>query len=588
MTAPLDPLDPLDPPSSAPIARAGAPVATPATGGGRPDLFADPPAPTVAPTRRAASPGSVRHRVRGYGPVVALVAVFVVMVTLVPSKEPTAAAGGTAGRAPAPEAAPGNEGRAASDGGQPCPDRKDQVPADPYTPPCFTFAGANGGATSPGVTGDTITVSYRATSDTDYLSTIQTMAKSDLPPDTPEDVKRTVEGLVEYFNQNFQFYGRKIKLVPFDAKGTVIGEIFGGGQDAATADAVKAASEVKPFADISAITEPYANALTKRQIIALGAPYVSDQWFNERRPYAWSIAPSCTLVSKAATEVATKLLLGKPAAYAGDALKGQTRKVAVISPDNPEYQRCTESGLAVIKAAGFDVLRLSYTLDLGTMPNQAASLVSRLKDAGITSVACACDPLLPVFLTNKSHQQGYVPEWLVMGTALTDSDFAGQLYDQTEWAHAFGASALGDQLPLNANLAYKAYTSVRSDKPANSAELLYFQLYQLAIGLQMAGPDLTPTTFEAGMFNYPAHTGEGGTWKFAPGKYTPQTQARQLYWDPEKVSILDGKKGAYVVVPTWYRLGEVPTDVDPKTGAVNGTAGAGPVPSSAPTSGGGS
>ncbi len=524
---------------------------------GHRELFADPaPTPPTGPRRR------IHRRLGGYGPVAALVVAFVLMVTLVPSKEPVAARGGGGGGAAAPAAS--TEGRPATGLGQPCPDRTDQVRDDPYSPPCFTFTGDNGGATSSGVTGDTITISYRATSDPDYMSTIQALAKSDIPPDTPDDIKRTVEGLVEYFNEHFQFWGRKIKLVPYDAKGTVIGEIFGGGQDAATADAVKAATEVQPFADISAITEPYANALTRRKIIALGAPYVSDEWFTERRPYGWSIAPSCTLVSKAATEVATKLLLGKPAAYAGDELKNTTRKIAVISPDNPEYQRCTDSGLATIKAAGFDVLRLSYTLDLTTMPNQAASLISRLKDAGITSVACGCDPLLPVFLTGKAKEQGYVPEWLVMGTALTDSDFAGQLYDQSEWAHAFGASALGDQLPLTGNLAYKAYTSVRPDKPANSAELLYFQLYQLAIGLQMAGPDLTPETFETGMFNAPERTGEGGTWKFGPGKYTPQTQARQIYWDPDKVSVLDGKKGAYVVGVKRFRLGEVPADADPR------------------------
>jgi hypothetical protein len=532
-----------------------------ATGGGSAPSDAPEPGAAVPPTGRSSS---ARRRALGYGPVAVILAAFAVMVAVVPSKvsttgESTAAATGP--NAPAVTVSPSTEGRTASGAIGPCPDRAEQVVGDPYSPPCFAFApGAdNGGATARGVTADTIVVSYRVTSDPDYLSTIQALAKSDIPPDSPEDVKRTVEGLVDYFNQHFQFYGRKIVLAPFDAKGTVIGEIFGGGQDAAVADAVKAAEEVQPFADISAITQPYSDALSKRKVIALGAPYVSDEYFIERRPYAWSIAPSCTLVSKAATEYSNKLLFGRPAVEAGGDLKGKTRKIAIVTPDNPEYQRCADSGIAVVKAAGNDVLRLSYSLDLATMPNQAASIISRLKSEGITSVACGCDPMLPIFLTGKATEQDYHPEWLVMGTALTDTDFAGQLYDQDQWAHAFGASALGDQLPLDANLAYKAYTSVRPDKPANSAELLFFQLYQLAIGVQMAGPNLTPETFEAGMFNYPEHTGEGGTWKFAPGKYTPQMDARQIHWDPKKISVLDKKPGAYVVSEKRYRLGEVPT-----------------------------
>jgi len=502
-------------------------------------------------------------RALGYGPVVVIVAGFALMVALVPSKVSSNAGSGaaTGPNAPSVTVTPSSEGKTASGAIGPCPDRAEQVVGDPYSPPCFAFApGAdNGGATSRGVTADSIVVSYRLTSDPDYLSTIQALAQSDIPPDTPQDIQRTVEGLVDYFNQHFQFYGRKIKLAPFDAKGTVIGEIFGGGQDAAVADAVKAAEEVQPFADISAITQPYSDALSKRKVIALGAPYVSDEYFVERRPYAWSIAPSCTLVSKAATEYANKLLFGRPAVEAGGELRGRIRKIAIVTPDNPEYQRCADAGVAVVQAAGNDVLRLSYSLDLATMPNQAASIIARLKSEGITSVGCGCDPMLPVFLTGKATEQDYHPEWLVMGTALTDSDFAGQLYDQDQWAHAFGASALGDQLPLDANLAFKAYTSVRADRPASSAELLYFQLYQLAIGVQMAGPHLTPETFEAGMFNYPEHTGEGGTWKFAPGKYTPQMDARQIHWDPNKISVLDNQPGAYVVGEKRYRLGEVPT-----------------------------
>ena len=513
----------------------------------------------IPPT--AGRPPQIRF---GYVPLGVVFVAFVVMVALVPSKT-----SGSSTPAPLPyntdsgSAGPGGQVAARTVTGDVpvCTDRKDQVANDPYSPPCFTYTGTdNGGETTRGITPTTIRVAYRVTPDTDYASVVQQMAASDIPPDSPEAIQRTMHGLVEYFNKNFQFYGRKIELVPYDAKGTVIGEIFGGGQDTATADAVKVDTELNVFADVSAITEPYANALTKRKIVALSPPYVSDQWFQERRPYGWSLAPSCSLVSRAATEYANNKLFGRPAKWAGGDLKDKTRTIAVITPDNPEYQRCADDGMKVIEGAGNHALRLTYTLDLSNLSNQAASLIARLKSEGITSVGCACDPLLPIFLTNKAEEQGYQPEWLVMGTALTDSDFAGQLYNKNQWKRAFGASALGDQLPVINNEAYRAYKTIASDEPSHSAELLYYQLYMLAIGFQMAGPNLTPQTFEAGMLAYPERTGEAGTWKFLPGKYTPQIDAREIYWDNDKISPFDFRKGAYAAVGPRIRLGGVSKD----------------------------
>ena len=45
-------------------------------------------------------------------------------------------------------------------------------------------------------------------------------------------------------------------------------------------------------------------------------------------------------------------------------------------------------------------------------------------------------------------------------------------------------------------------------------------MYMLAIGLQMAGPNLTPESFEQGMFAYPGGLGPLGSWKFGPGDYS--------------------------------------------------------------------
>lgn len=77
-------------------------------------------------------------------------------------------------------------------------------------------------------------------------------------------------------------------------------------------------------------------------------------------------------------------------------------------------------------------------------------------------------------------------------------------------------------------------------------EILYSSLYLLALGIHQAGPNLTPATFEQGMFAYPEATGAAGTWSFGPGRYTPARDAREIYWDPKRTSPANGKLGSYV------------------------------------------
>ena len=84
------------------------------------------------------------------------------------------------------------------------------------------------------------------------------------------------------------------------------------------------------------------------------------------------------------------------------------------------------------------------------------------------------------------------------------------------------------------------------DEPAFIVEIIYYQLYMLALGIQLAGPNLTPETFEQGMFAYPGGTGPAGTWGFDAGSYTPTQDFREIWWDPNATSAQNGKKGAYV------------------------------------------
>lgn len=545
-------------------------------------------APThdARPTRASFEIG--QRLMRGYGPLAVFALMLLLMSVLVPSKVPdesavstgTGSSGSNAAEGPetvvtTPEgaAAEGGTGAAGSEGGGEatapgsaggCPDRKEQVPGDPYSPPCTTFKGDNGGSTSKGVDAKTIKVAYRVLNEKGFQQTLAQLAGASLS-DTPDSVTRTVEALADYFNERFQFYGRKIEIVFYDGKGSNTNELLGKGREQAVADAIKVADEIGAFADLSATSEPYAGALADRKVIGFGTPYLSRKWHEDHAPYAWSIATDGSIVSEFAAEYAVKKLYGGNAVHAGGALEGKPRKFGTLAPENSWYQESVDNAEEVVKKAGQTPgYRRAYVLDLGTMSNQATQIISDFKSRGITTILCGCDPILPVFLSGVANREQYYPEFIIVGTALTDADIVGQLWNKNFASHAFGVSPLDGFVPPTKTIAYAAYKSVRNDEPAFSVDLIYYQMYMLAIGLQMAGPDLNPQTFDAGMTNYPARTGPFGLWDFGPGDRTAANDVREIYWDPGAISTYNGKTGAYIGANEGKRFqkGQIP-DAEP-------------------------
>ena len=532
---------------------------------------------------------------RGYGPLAALVIVLLLTAYLVPSKAKTAdvstgggsstgakttggtgtgagtGAAGTGGTADAGAAGGGTAGGGGGGGGGEVAGAGvascsgDQVNGDPYSPPCITFSGDNGGNTYTGVNATEIHISYRVLNEKGFQQTLAAIAGASLV-DTPADLKRTVDALVQFFNNNYQFYGRKIVMDYYDGKGSNTSELLGKGRDLAEADA-DTVQQMGSFAELSATSEPYANALSKRGIMGFGDPYLSVQWHDEHAPYIWSIATAGTQVANFAAEYAVKKLCGGNATHAdgvdsrGAALKDRPRKFASFAPDNSWYQESVLVARDTFTAAGCEPgENVAYRLDLGTMSDQATRLITQMQDAGVTTMLCGCDPIIPVFLSGVANRQNYFPEFIIVGTALTDFDVVGQLWNQSFAKHAFGVSPLTAPQPAQASIGYAAYKSVAQDEPAFSVELIYYQMAQMAIGLQMAGPNLTPQSFEQGMFSYPPKLGPAGVWGFGPHDYTTSDDVREIYWDPNAISNYNQKQGAYIELNggARYRQGEIP------------------------------
>ena len=268
-------------------------------------------------------PGVAGRLFRGYGPLLGFAAMFLAIALIVPTQakevvtdpaaaaadagsleldgtsatvasETTVAGDGTAaaGGAAASGGTAGSAGRAGTAGtagsknsvaraglgpGAPgsvagCGDF--QVRGDPYSPPCIDWKGTdNGGATSKGVTKDAIKVAVRIQAyENGVADALSKVAKATIPNESQAKIENTIRGITEYFNKYYEFYGRKFDLTIYKGKGQLEREILGGGPEGAQADALKVATEIGAFADVSAASPPYADALTRQKIVNIGAP----------------------------------------------------------------------------------------------------------------------------------------------------------------------------------------------------------------------------------------------------------------------------------------------------------------------------
>jgi hypothetical protein len=531
----------------------------------------------MAATPAGARRPSRRGFIRSYGPLAAVAVGFLVMAAAVPAlpreheeyagavsvpnvvADPAADdAGGEpgtgleAGPAGPGSEAPGAAGPSTTDGAAAvgaCGGQAAQVPGDPYSPPCYAFSGDNGGATHRGVTEDEIVVTVRLLEGPSAAEIFADISGQQVS-DSPEAREDTVLALAEYFSERFQLYGRRIKIQFFRGEGVGASELLGGGKEKALADAVRAAKEFGAFADLSGITIPYADALARQGVVNIGSPYPSRDWFVARRPYSWSLFPDGTnVVESASSALIARMPAGSTVQYGGAAMNGKPRRLAVVAPENAEYQESVRYYQGLLAEAGIEVsLNMRYKLDISSMPNQASNIIAQLKDAGITTVLCGCDPvMLALGLTPKANEQSYEPEWVTSGLAFVDQDIVAQLIETRQWSNAFGIAYNAESEPQGRSFPYAAYKQMRpTDEPAFGVEEIYYQMYLLAIGLQMAGPNLTPQTFEAGMFAYPGGSGPRGLWSFGEGDYTPTDDFREIWWDPNRISPQNNKAGAWV------------------------------------------
>ncbi|HET7720043.1 MAG TPA: hypothetical protein VFK43_08760, partial [Acidimicrobiales bacterium] len=262
------------------------------------------------------------------------------------------------------------------------------------------------------------------------------------------------------------------------------------------------------------------------------------------------------------TDFLATTLAGRPAEFAGGRLANQPRRYGIVFPDTPEYRACGNQIVAGARSIGVDMHSATYSLNVQAITDRGRGIAQEFAQRGITTVLLATDPLFPYFMTSTAALQAdWRPEWIQLGAAFLDRDFSGQLYDQAQWNRAFGISLVGQTVPARSTAAYAAYQSVDPTTSPSPyvVELAYYQLYVLAIGLHLAGPDLTPHTFASGMRSYVSPgAGQAGAWAFPEGQWTAPQDGRIVWWEATGTSPFNNQPGRYVDDGRRFPIGGLP------------------------------
>jgi hypothetical protein len=412
-----------------------------------------------------------------------------------------------------------------------------------YSPPCVQpFTGKNGGATAQGVTGSEIkVVVWVGDPSKDPVLAGQIIAAgASLDTNT---IKATWQGYIDIYNKMLELYGRKISVEFFDGTGS------GADTAAAKSDAIAIAAK-KPFAVLGGpaqSTSVFSDELAHRGVICVGtcALAVPQRITTNNAGFIFTDGPSPEEAAMITAEFIGKQAGPGKAQFAGDdATKNKKRVYGIAHYDTADGQyhpqfNTLKDGLKKYKIT--PKADQSFFLDPAKSQENARTIITKMKDAGVTTMIYTGDPLTPAALTKEASAQDYHPEWIVGPTVLADTTFFGRTFDQEQWAHAFGVALVAGRVPQSENPNYTLYTWFHGSPPPNNTyNVIVPTVSVLARGLTMAGQKLTPKTFQDGLFRYPPSGGDPvnpkqswgkhGLWPFVD--YWGSDDAGILWWDP--------------------------------------------------------
>jgi len=456
-----------------------------------------------------------------------------------------------------------------------------------YAPPCVPpFSGDNGGSTYQGVTAETIKVVYFQPEADPAVQAALTAAGAN---NTNEEQEATMRDYIDYFNEHYETYGRKVELVVRHGSGDSEDDAVG------RADALAIATEDKAFAVFGSPTSiKFVEELAAHRVLCICTTSQPQELYERLAPYVgYTTLMASTQGYIHRAEFVGKRLAGRNAVHAGTndgvPMNASPRKFGLLWYETPDNAYAAGVSFFVNELKKYNVSlaeNLSYPSDYAQASERARTLIQRLKSAGVTTVIFSGDPIAPAIFTKEATRQLYFPEWIITGSALTDTTLFARTYDQQQWNKAFGISFLVARGADEAGAAYRVHQWHHGRTPTanNQYGVIYPTPFTFFTGVHLAGPNLTVETWQAGLFSYPM-TGQGrrtsattsygnhGIWPFTD--YTNLDDVTEIWWDPASAGEDEvGNQGAgmyrYVDGGARYLPGQHPS-TDPKAFVVEGT-----------------
>jgi len=373
--------------------------------------------------------------------------------------------------------------------------------ADPQSPPCVSsWQGNNGGATTHGVTGTAIRV---------YMP----------PLFDNNEYSREVRDLQQYFNTHFEFYGRRLDLAPQQTGSGAEPSATGTCSDIqAQADWVAKQLDVFAAADNGSDSCWY-DELARNKVISLSGQTTENAWEQQKlAPYVYSYPGDGDNLMQATGDFVCTQLAGKDAVYSPDPVFSRQKRTygLIVSATNTQYPASDKLLLARLKSCGITLATAPIYLqqtgsddssqgsqDTSAYEAQSANAAAKMASARVSTVICFCQILATVGVSQGAAQQGYHPEWI---TERSDQNILTQGWNASERNSMLMVSEFPEQIPETESFFVRAMQSVDPGFcPCATAldflygQLTYWQLLMLSSGIQMAGPHLTPYTFEHGL-----------------------------------------------------------------------------------------
>ena len=453
---------------------------------------------------------------------------------------------------------------------------------DFYAPPCTPGAigaakVANGGATGPGVTPDTVTIVDYVTN---YGAEVNTILQAQGLLETFQEAQVVDKAWQNFINAHYVLWGRQIHLVTYQGQCQSVPP----DTNCLLPEMDSVVNTYHPYAVFwnTTLCSACFARLAADHVIGFGGDGFSDAFANANAPYFYSAFESSTHVEQAfakwwcgqmTSNSSSRVVSFAPTKNPAQNFNGQKRVLGVIATNDPDNENTVQDVLIPALNSGcgdggsIGTHHYYYSQDINTAAQQVEAGISAMDTTSnpATDVLCLCDPVAPEFLYQGEQQHNYWPENVLADVQGMGYDSAAQNYNQPPvscpqpslgcpFNDAFGILSQSPQEPQGNNAAIRTLklggaTSI----PITGLEAteIWMNYEMMASLIENAGPDLTAARMQAAAPSMGSIGGGTTGWYqvgFSAGNWNWTQDAEVAYWNKSAISSYNGAAGAFVPV----------------------------------------